>query len=317
MPLINIVDTWSKIDSGDLHRDKDPGSGAITPYHDRKSKATRYIRQGEELYIDYGENYFESRTGIYGLMPMRRHYREANGIIKRYRQFRDKVFENVPAHKKNDIEADLWELIIGSEFETRTINALPRNVSRLDSIMENGGAAWQNYDRSIRDIEWLEQNGQCMDNIRPGKSTIPQAGRGAFATRRIPKGGLVAPAPLIHIGDKDELIMYEVLPENEEGLIHRNASQPIGHQLLLNYCFSHRNSTLLLSPYGYLTSLINHSPTEPNAQIEWTKMPMRSPEWMFMDPSEFAKEHHSGLQFDFIALRDIEAGEEILVSNSI
>lgn len=51
LPLVNVVDTWSKIDRGGLHRDKDPGAGAITPYFDRKSRATRSIRPGEELYI--------------------------------------------------------------------------------------------------------------------------------------------------------------------------------------------------------------------------------------------------------------------------
>ena len=70
LPLVNVVDTWTKIDGAGMHRSKDPGVGAFTPYYDRKSKATRTIRAGEELYIDYGENYFETREYIYGLMPM-------------------------------------------------------------------------------------------------------------------------------------------------------------------------------------------------------------------------------------------------------
>jgi hypothetical protein len=58
----------------------------------------------------------------------------------------------------------------------------------------------------------LEENGQCMDNIKDGVSTIPDAGRGAFANRFIPKGGLVAPAPLIHIPDRSIFTMYAHLP---------------------------------------------------------------------------------------------------------
>ena len=54
LPLVNVVDSWTKIGS-DLHRRRDPGSGATTPYHDRRSRAVRTIRTGEELYIDYGE----------------------------------------------------------------------------------------------------------------------------------------------------------------------------------------------------------------------------------------------------------------------
>jgi len=109
--------------------------------------------------------------------------------------------------------------------------------------------------------------------------------------------------------------MYDLLPENEDGLVHRNASRPVHHQLLLNYCFGHPNSTMLFSPYGLLTSLINHSPDNANTRIVWaSKDKLRNPEWLDMHPKDFVKEHHSGLQFDFIALRDIEANEEITIS---
>jgi len=47
LPLVNVVDTWSKIDGAGLHRSRDAGTGAITPYHDRKSRATRTIQAGE------------------------------------------------------------------------------------------------------------------------------------------------------------------------------------------------------------------------------------------------------------------------------
>jgi SET domain len=83
--------------------------------------------------------------------------------------------------------------------------------------------------------------------------------------------------------------------------------------VLLNYVFGHRHSTILLSPYGLLSSLINHSPNKANTRIQWTTSPMRSPEWFEMDPEEWIMSTHSGLQWDFIALRDIEANEEILI----
>ena len=44
------------------------------------------------------------------------------------------------------------------------------------------------YNSSIRDLEWLQKHGRCMDNIRDGVSQIPHAGRGAFARRFISKG---------------------------------------------------------------------------------------------------------------------------------
>lgn len=314
LPLVNVIDTWTKIDGAGLHRKKDPGAGAITPYNDRKSRATRTIQAGEELYIDYGESYFSTRESTYGLMPLHRHYTEANELLEIYIPLRDKAFEGVQSEAlRDEMEKDLWDVITNWGFETRTLNALPQNYSEIDEVMEMGGTEWRNYKRSIRDLQWLDEHGQCMDNIKPGRSNIPNAGRGAFATRSIPKGGLVSPAPLIHIADKKELIMYDLLPENEDGLVHRNASSPVGHQLLLNYCFGHPNSTLLLSPYGLLSSLINHSPDKANTRIQWTNSEMRSPEWMEMPPEEWVHESHSGLQFDFIALRDIAANEEITI----
>ena len=162
-------------------------------------------------------------------------------------------------------------------------------------------------------MEWLQQHGQCADNIRDGVSTIPGAGRGAFATRRIPKGGLVAPVPLIHISNKAQLTMYDMTtPKDGDGKIYRNTLKPIGKQLLLNYCFGHRDSTLLLSPYGIVTSLINHSSQKPNARLEWSKT-MRHPEWRQQAIPSFARVKHNGLSMDFVALEDIDEGQEILI----
>jgi hypothetical protein len=78
--------------------------------------------------------------------------------------------------------------------------------------MNDGGTGYTFYNRSIRDIAWLEEDGEGMDNIRNGTSTIPpHADRGAFANRKLPKGSLlVAPVPLVHIYDKYYFVRYEM-----------------------------------------------------------------------------------------------------------
>lgn len=48
---------------------------------------------------------------------------------------------------------------------------------------------------------WLNENGICLDNIQQGKSTLPQAGRGAFARRRLKEGSIVSPSPVIPVHD--------------------------------------------------------------------------------------------------------------------
>jgi hypothetical protein len=69
---------------------------------------------------------------------------------------------------------------------------------------------------------------------------------------------------------------------------------------------------MLLCPYGLLTALINHSAENPNAKIQWSKT-MRHPEWRDQLIDSWGDEYHTGLQIDFVALRDIKENEEILI----
>jgi hypothetical protein len=200
--------------------------------------------------------------------------------------------------------ASIWE-------QSRMLNALPSDYSQIGAIMNDGGTARQDFNRSIREISWLEENGQCMDNIKVGQSENPDSGRGAFANRFIPQGGLVAPAPLIHI-DSNVLKMYKPMDADRPGREVPDMDGPQTFQLLLNYCFGHEKSTLLLCPYGLLTAYINHSAENPNAKIEWSKT-MRHPEWLDQPIKLWEDEYHTGFQIDFVALRDIQEEEEILI----
>jgi hypothetical protein len=40
-----------------LHRSKDPGVGAFSTFHDRQSVARVPIQRGEELFVDYGQQW--------------------------------------------------------------------------------------------------------------------------------------------------------------------------------------------------------------------------------------------------------------------
>jgi hypothetical protein len=63
-----------------------------------------------------------------------------------------------------------------------------------------------------------------------------------------------------------------------------------------------------------LTASINHAHEKPNIKIEWSKSrSMRHPEWKDMPLDKWANEPHAGLSFQYVALRDIEEGEEILL----
>ena len=56
----------------------------VTPYYGRKFVASKTIEPGSELYISYGENYFESRPA-YESVPLSRSYSTADTVVRRFR----------------------------------------------------------------------------------------------------------------------------------------------------------------------------------------------------------------------------------------
>ena len=93
------------------------------------------------------------------------------------------------------------------------------------------------------------------------------------------------------------------------------------YQLLLNYCFGHKNSSLLLCPTTSAV-LINHHREKANAIIQWAEpsinqknvinyrmRPMEDLEAQSLSLSDL----NTKLAFDIVATRDIAEGEEIFV----
>lgn len=252
-------------------------------------------------------------------MPLPQTFRQTDVILKKYLRIKAVILQRKGAGVSG-ISAKLWEDFYGtikgaaSAWEkSRVLNGLPDDEATLPTLMQAGGSSQKDYNRSIQELSWLEENGQCMDNIRPGNSTNDDAGRGAFANRFIPKGGLVAPAPMLHVANYEAMRVFQPKDHpRRPGKYIPDRSGPWNYQLFLNYCFGHEESTISLCPYGLLTALINHSHEKPNARIAWSKS-MRHPEWREQPIKEWASEFHTGLQIDFVALRDIEDGEEIFI----
>lgn len=144
-----------------------------------------------------------------------------------------------------------------------------------------------------RGKQWLIENGRCVDNIVPGQSTLPFAGRGAFAQRRIARGEVVVPVPLIQLKDTDALLIWEEVQDEFGDWI----DVPVGKQLLLNYCFGHDESSLLLCPITNAI-LINHCSNRtkecgesgPNAEYNWdTAWDRDTARWLDMTLDEIAE----------------------------
>ena len=55
LALINVDKDEPQYDTGGLHRSRDPGAGAFTPYHNSTNEVTAHIPVGGELFKYYGD----------------------------------------------------------------------------------------------------------------------------------------------------------------------------------------------------------------------------------------------------------------------
>ena len=319
--LLNVHEHEAVYDGAGLDRYTSPGAGAFTPWFNRSSTAANNIRTGSELFVDYGTNWFISREEDMGLVPVTESYEGAQSFLKEYGVLL--VGSNHPSDLVEDkmsltdeAQKDLWEVIKTFPYASRARQALPADHNDAVKAIY-GDIKLIERENSIRPIDFLDKHGKCVDNIEPGISSIPHAGRGAFATRFIPKGGLVAPAPLVHIVDKNTVNLYNerLSTGGVQSKLVRDESEVIGKQLILNYCFGHPKSTVLLFPYSSSVAYINHHPTEFNARLRWAKNFdfFHNEGWLNKTTEFLEKNLRSSLMLEFVALRDINPGEEVLI----
>lgn len=328
--LLNVYDSHAKRDNAAIEPGVDPGSGAFSVFHDRQGFAKKQIKAGEEIFVDYGYGYFEGdREEIFGLIPFLGSYKAADTLLKGFRAVSQRLVDRLsPGHKKSpadygshDISVSLYELLksVIMTWPSRTQGALPASSRDVSHVLDDlGSTMYIHAQRSKRPVDWLEEHGTCMDHLVIRNSAIPHAGRGAFANKFLPKGSIVAPVPLIHIPRREVMNMYDgyITSQPSAPQYRRNASKILHRQLMLNYCFGHRESSLLLCPYGIASALVNHGSSktkQANAKIVWSNKTTSRPEWFDMPLEAWARKYQAGLAFDYVAFRDIQEGEEILI----
>ena len=281
-----------------LNRSIHPMVGSSTSYHNLDFIASRAISAGEELFFDSKQQWLEKTH-----LPRKEDYTRAKSIVDALIGFHE---------KHPDLSEEQWIDIL---FRMRTemmmdeANAAALLPNTLKTLMKANQTSLANMSLTERSLDWLKENGQCLDNIQDGVSNIPGAGRGAFATKYLPKGSLVSPAPLMQIMDKRALLSQSKF----------NSSQ----QLLWNYCFGHRKSEILLCPATHVT-LINHATQGANVEIRWgdsssnrfnasVNNRLEELEAMVSNGSDYLSTT-SRLSFDFFAIKNIKPGDEILLN---
>ncbi|GKY90557.1 hypothetical protein MPSEU_000029400 [Mayamaea pseudoterrestris] len=317
LPILNI-DEWnpSHVNPQQLHRSKDPGAGAISAYGNRTTTASRDLLAGEELFVSYGENWFTTRPAL-GPIPLTDDLDHAHRLVEQYKDLIDRQSLKLLPETLDDI----WNMFVRntSFVDSRVIGAFHHSDhAEMDRLLRQNKTITQlRIEQSTRSIGWLQEHGTCGDHITAQRSTLPQAGMGAFAARNLPQGTRVAAMPLIHISDRTILEMYHFDPESLKQEIP--VSHPVfgvrSHQLLLNYCFGHGESSLLLCPYGPISSYINHNQTQANVKIVWADAARGNhmPKLLLHNLTSLDGDATAKLAFDVVATRNILQGEEILL----
>ena len=298
--------------------------GAITPYYNVSLKTTKDIPAGMELFADFGDMWDGNSTDDAFQDTIHRHdYDSADKVIGALVDFYDE-FPNLSIGLQDEILDFMLFKVLGAAAgkNAKTIRSLiPENTRKLKAVQEAGGSFMYRYMEMVRSPKWLQENGFCMDTLRTAPSTIPDAGRGAFSTKTFRKGDTIAITPMLHIADKSLLNMYPIksFTNSQDGNVYVDYDRSegmIGKQLLLNYCFGHPESSMLLFPLGSMVSSINHSRKNSNAYITWSRMADKLPnQHRYHDYTveQMANTDKIVLTMKIVATKDIAPGEEILL----
>ena len=288
---------------------EDVGRGAHSWHGHVIFEANVNIEVGEELFVSYGDEWFKAREQLIGIVPGESQFKEADQLLRDFSiedQKNKEAGNGDYAHRHSTYETLLSD---ANKKDPRLRMALPNNLNDIPTALASGTARFSVKD-SIQSIEWLEENGACIDNIVSGVSTIPQAGRGAFATRSINKGQQITTTPVITL-EREELYLWEMFKRTQDG---GAVMELMGHQLLLNYCYGHANSSLLFFPYSPSVNFINQGNAEKaNAVIRWSTVPYHKSEWLNATVDEMKAKLKTGLLFDIVATKDLHRGDEILL----
>lgn len=279
-----------------LHRAKDAGVGAFSSVYNLPYKAKNHIPAGMEIFVQYGDNWFSEREWKFGPLPLSYHFEEADEIIANFWKH---------AKEGDPFAEDLYTLTRDLVIDKKTKMALPDTIE-MAKVALTDGTAILTVPNAVRSPEWLEENGICLDNIRAEPSMIQQTGRGAFATRNLKEGEIVAPLSLLHI-DGNRLRMWE---EFEEG-----DYEELNKQLIVNYSYGHRDSTLLLFPYSPVVNFVNNNidKTGINAEMRWSTSKYHAKDWEDLTVEEVLQKKQANIMLELVATRDIERGEEIYI----
>ena len=315
--LSNIDHRYPEIlyDDSMVDRFHNAGAGAFSYSTGRDFYVNQKVSAGSELFLNYGHCTRDEETleewPWATSTPMTDDYWHAANIAWDYYAKAPQGFD-ICMTPKEDANEFLAALLPNSTAHFRSIVAQANAEDKIESPRNLVPLLAKHMTTTPRTPEWIRANGLCIENLVPRKSTLPQGGKGGFAQYHISKGEIVVPVPLLHIPNKDVLLMYEDGEDSESNT---------RWQLLLNYCFGHRDSSMLLCP-NTNAILVNHcsnrkkecGPDGPNAEFRWSSgWDLMSDTFRNFTIDEIAQQRARGLSMEIVALRDIQPGDELFM----
>eukprot|EP00980_Cylindrotheca_fusiformis_P022172 scaffold9072_cov106-Cylindrotheca_fusiformis.AAC.5 len=280
--LDNVVVAGLTLDSS-MYRNQSPMAGSFTAYHNVTLVAKARIAKGQELFL-YPTNLLFQRS-----LPQREAYNEAENLVQEISKY--------AATAKVITSAQWTDLLFRMRNDvvknTKVADLLPLSEYELYMAAKHGLARSKLIPRTNN---WIEEQGACLDAIQQDSSR-DGIGRGGFSTRFLQKGSVVMTTPIIPVH------------QNSFGI--KNNAHNNSQQLLLNYCLGHRRSTTLFCPTTS-AALMNHDGVSPNVKLRW-KEPATLLHGSLEDYWNASTSRNNMLTLEYIAIRDIQEGEELLL----
>jgi len=189
-----------------------PSRGAITPYTNLTVKATVKIPAGMELFANFGDVWDDSKhVDPFEQTIQRWDYYDADKVLDKMLEFLNKYSDRLDADLSQDVVDLILDRVLGTAGGKRAKaikSLIPANPRKLQQVKDAGGTFNYRNQDMVKSRSWLKKNGICVDSLRSGKSTVPDAGRGAFATRDFKSGDRIAVSPMLLIANDDLVSLF-------------------------------------------------------------------------------------------------------------
>jgi hypothetical protein len=250
------------------------------------------------LFVSYGEHWLKGRSSFKDV-PLYKNYKESNAIAGALWSLLELDGAAISKDVIPSLVTAISETLVDQHRTRIALNHIEDGDS-LEHIIEKNGTARLTINE--RSVDWLDENGYCLDHIFVKPSSIDQAGMGAFARRPLPKGFVINSAPVV---------------ATHRSYLDLNTTFPINSKkIMMNYHIGHKNSSILFFPTTQMIA-INHDPTEYNARLEFSKRDPKTQYLLGRPLKDIFAEKYSALLLDVIATRDIKPDEEVLIDYGV